>query len=170
MLRLALILCAAIYAGLVILSERTLVAPDGPETVGRAATIDVTQPVVRPPPDHFLTADGRSLLISAVIDPVALARHQIEIAHISTRRADDPAETLSASASEGLPETLVIEVTGSAVNLRAGPSTGDAVLTALVRGDQAELIGAPGNGWVQVRTLSGGTIGYMSDRFITPRE
>lgn len=168
MLRLALILGAAIYAGLVIFSERDPAAPATPVAVSRAAAIDPTSPVAAQRRDSFTTADGRILHITATIDPMALARDDVVIAHVTTQSAAELAETLSVSASAGLPDGPLVEVTGHAVNLRAGPSTGDTVLTALLRGEQAELIETLGNGWVQVRTRPGGTVGYMSDRFIAP--
>lgn len=169
MLRLALILGAAIYAGLVVFSEGAPDAPVAATTISRAAAIEAPRPGAAPSaPDSFFTADGRQLRVAAVIDPVALASGQNDIAHVSTRPLEEHADTISVSGSGGLPETILVAVTGNAVNLRAGPSTGDVVLTALVRGEQAELIAAPGNGWVQVRTLPGGTIGYLSARFVAP--
>ena len=76
--------------------------------------------------------------------------------------------TASASAAAAEPDLPLVEVTGTSVNLRAGPSTGEAVLDALVRGEQAELLAALDNGWVQIRTVETGLEGYMADRFLAP--
>ena len=62
----------------------------------------------------------------------------------------------------------LVEVTGSQVNLRAGPSTADAVLGSFVRGEQAELVADLGNGWALARTVTTGAEGYMADRFLSP--
>lgn len=162
MLRLSLMLGAAIYAGLVVLSEQL---PDSPADVGRAViAVDVTAPALAGRSDVLVTADGRTLRIAAVIDPTEIAGGPGPITRVSTA----PAETVIASASVGQPDLPLVEVTGNQVNLRAGPSTGDAVLGAMVRGEQAELIAATGNGWVQIRAMSSGTIGYMADRFVSP--
>jgi hypothetical protein len=61
-------------------------------------------------------------------------------------------------------------VTGSRVNLRAGPSTGQAVVTQLGLGDRAELLGNTADGWVQIRHVQSGRIGYMSADFLSPVE
>jgi hypothetical protein len=168
MLRLTLMLSAAIYAGLVIYSER---APrPGPESaalVTRGGLIDATAPVAPAqgvPSDRLTTADGRILTIAAVIDPVALDDGRTAVHLVSTRGA----ETVVASASAGRPELPLVEVTGASVNLRAGPSTGDRVLDALGRGVQVELIASLGNGWAQIRTVETGLEGYMADRFLAP--
>jgi len=162
MLRLSLLLGVAIYAGLVITSEQL---PDRPAEVGRAAlAVDVTAPTLSDRSDVLVTSDDRRLRIVAVIDPADLDADMGAIPRFSTA----PDETLVASASVGSPELPLVAVTGTQVNLRAGPSTVDAVLGALVQGEQAELIAATGNGWVQIRALSTGTVGYMADRFVAP--
>jgi hypothetical protein len=165
MLRLTLMLSAAIYAGLVIYSDGVPPEDAGGTEVARAAPLlDATLPARAAPADRLTTADGRVLTIAAVIDPVALDDGQTAVHLVSTRTA----ETVIASASAGQPEWPIVEVTGNSVNLRAGPSTGDAVLVALVRGEQAELITSLDNGWAQIRTVETGVEGYMADRFLSP--
>lgn len=159
MLRLTLMLGTAIYAGLVILSER---APDSPPDVARAnMAVDMTSPAPGPASDVLVTEDGRRLSIASVIDP-ARTLSADGVALVSTRAP----EAVTVSASGGVPDRALVEVTGNHVNLRAGPSTGAAVLGALVRGDRAELIGADGAGWVLIRAVSTGVEGYMADRFV----
>jgi hypothetical protein len=161
MLRLSLLLGAAIYAGLVILPER-LPARDG---VADPADPPNSAPkrgsAAQAPRDILITADGRHLPISAVISPTETVGGAL-IALASTR----PAETVTVSASVGLAEPPLVEVTGRQVNLRDSPSTQGAVLTALGQGERAELIGADGNGWVLIRAVATGIEGYMSDRFV----
>ena len=160
MLRLTLMLSAAIYAGLVIVPERM---PDETEFVGQAAQgVDVSAPAVAGPRDVLLTEDGRSLTVTAVIDPARSVSYET-VALVTTRSP----EAVTVSASVGLPDLPLVEVTGNQVNLRAGPSTDTAVLGALVRGERAELIGADGNGWVLIRAVSTGVEGYMADRFVS---
>lgn len=60
----------------------------------------------------------------------------------------------------------VLEVTGSVVNLRSGPSTDSIVLGQLRRGVRARRIAAAGNGWLKIRDLDSGTVGYMSAEFL----
>ncbi|MDG3042528.1 SH3 domain-containing protein [Roseicyclus marinus] len=160
MLRLSLLLGAAVYAVLVVLSETVPVR----DTDGGAlaAAPSVPDPVALPARNMLVTEDGRHLAIAAVISP-ALVAPDAAVAMVSTR----PATEVIASASTGLAEDLPrVEVTGRYVNLRAGPSSQAAVLTALGQGEQAELIGADGNGWVLIRAVSTGIEGYMADRFV----
>ena len=61
-------------------------------------------------------------------------------------------------------------VTGSSVNLRAGPSTGVAVVGSLRRGTQAEFIAEAESGWWQIRDTNTGQVGFMAARFLAPVE
>lgn len=54
-------------------------------------------------------------------------------------------------------------VTGSNVNVRGGPSTDFSVVTQLGQGQKVEILDDPGNGWVQMRPLDGGPVGWMAD-------
>lgn len=57
----------------------------------------------------------------------------------------------------------VRSVSGNRVNVRGGPGTNFSVVNQLVRGDQVEILQSPGNGWVQLRPIDGGTVGWMAD-------
>ena len=54
-------------------------------------------------------------------------------------------------------------VTGNSVTMRGGPGTGYSVVDRLVRGDEVEILQDPGNGWVKLRAVSGGPVGWMAD-------
>ncbi|MEM6760647.1 MAG: SH3 domain-containing protein [Pseudomonadota bacterium] len=56
----------------------------------------------------------------------------------------------------------VRQVTGSAVNVRGGPGTEYSVVNRLVRGDEVEVLQDPGNGWIQLRPVDGGPVGWMA--------
>ncbi len=57
----------------------------------------------------------------------------------------------------------VRRVTGNRVNMRGGPGTDYSVVGRLVRGDDVEILQDPGNGWVKLRPVAGGTVGWMAD-------
>ena len=59
-------------------------------------------------------------------------------------------------------------VTGSTVNVRAGPGTGNPVVTQVRFGEAAEVLGDPDDGWVQIKPAGGETIGWISARFLDP--
>ena len=68
------------------------------------------------------------------------------------------------------PAPKLYYVTGSSVNLRAGPSTGVAVVASLRRGTQAELLAEADSGWWQIRDTNTGQVGFMAARFLAPVE
>ena len=55
------------------------------------------------------------------------------------------------------------QVTGRSVNVRGGPGTDYGIVDRLVKGDTVEILQDPGNGWVKLRPVNGGTIGWMAD-------
>ena len=59
-------------------------------------------------------------------------------------------------------------VTGTLVNLRAGPSTANAVLDSLPLGTVVDVLGPAGGNWVELREVESGRTGYMSSRFLAP--
>ncbi len=58
-------------------------------------------------------------------------------------------------------------VNGSRVNLRAGPGTGNPVLTKLDKGDLVEVLEDSGDGWLSIRVPGTGVIGWMADFLVT---
>ncbi|MEM0937590.1 MAG: SH3 domain-containing protein [Pseudomonadota bacterium] len=62
-------------------------------------------------------------------------------------------------------EPTWLYVTGSRVNVRAGPSTDFGVIGSVSFGDAVELVDDAGDGWAEIRVSGGGT-GYMARRFL----
>lgn len=91
---------------------------------------------------------------------------------INDPAANAPANAVSDALNEALapaapaPSPIVMEVTGSAVNLRAGPSTTQAVLGRMLRGDRVELLAEMADNWMQIRDVVTGDVGYMSGDFL----
>ncbi|MEM9798509.1 MAG: SH3 domain-containing protein [Pseudomonadota bacterium] len=73
-------------------------------------------------------------------------------------------EVQTVAASEG----PLMRVTGSRVNMRAGPSVGNPVVDSLTEGTITEALGQPQDGWVEIRDVSTGLVGYMSANFLEP--
>lgn len=74
-----------------------------------------------------------------------------------------PEETTAAPAGATGP---VRYVTGSRVNMRAGPSTGDRVIGALDGGAAVEALGPEDGPWVNIRDARG-RLGYVSAQFLS---
>lgn len=88
--------------------------------------------------------------------------------------APEPAKTVSAvakpsadgaSAQQG--EADIRKVTGDRVNMRNGPGTDFSVVTKLKKGMSVEILQEPGNGWVKLRTVETGKVGWMADWLVT---
>lgn len=102
------------------------------------------QSVIAPPPD----------------DTVANAAEEDAVEEPAVVPEDEPAETTA--------DVLLLYVTGTRVNLRAGPSTDTAIVTALTQGTATELIAEAPDGWYEIRDPASGTSGFMSGDFLSP--
>ena len=60
-------------------------------------------------------------------------------------------------------------VTGSRVNVRAGPSTRFQVITSVAYGDAVELVTWEGDNWARIRLPDEGRTGYMARSFLAER-
>lgn len=167
MLRLSIFAIAVIYVGLTILSEKSVANAD--VAGGDGLVLDRT---IAPPMADRVTVttfDGRSLTIVAIIDPSGPSAVRDGVPLVVTPRSIVPiAPEIPAPIAEAGHSLPLAEVTGTQVNLRAGPSTRDPVLAALRQGDQVALIGATGDGWAQIRVLADGREGFMALRFLSP--
>jgi uncharacterized protein YgiM (DUF1202 family) len=70
----------------------------------------------------------------------------------------------SAAAPSPGPPYFYVAVNGLA--LRAGPSTGNRILTTLRLNDRVEMLGMSSGGWAQVRDLRTNIIGWVAGRYL----
>lgn len=70
------------------------------------------------------------------------------------------------------PETVVDMrfITGKSVNMRNGPGTGYSVTGRLVSGQQVQVLQEPGNGWLKLKVLETGHVGWMADWLVSDAE
>lgn len=106
----------------------------------------------------------------AVLEPVVQAATQTPQ---QVQRYPGPALRPSPEHGARTPEPAVVAgggpvmyVTGNRVNVRAGPSTGDRVVTALRRGAAVAALGPADAEWVNIRDADG-RVGYVSARFLS---
>jgi hypothetical protein len=90
-------------------------------------------------------------------------------------------DTLPAGATTGglistaLPEEVAMaaaapqlrEITGTRVNMRNGPGTTFEIVERLVLGDELEMLSDPGNGWLRVRLVDTGTVGWVAQSLVS---
>ncbi len=79
---------------------------------------------------------------------------------VSAAKVAEPAATTP-------PPADIREITGTRVNMRNGPGTTYAVLTRLSLGDEVEVLEAPGNGWLRLRTLPEQRVGWISASLVS---
>lgn len=129
--------------------------------VTRAAVIDTVVPdaatiaASAPAPGAFGTEPrliGEPLVVSLVRPDTPASADALQIAAAAVT-----------TSTEGL-----LQVNGSRVNLRSGPSTSNAVVDSLVGGTLAEPLGNVVDGWVEIRDVASGLTGYMSAQFLDP--
>ena len=72
--------------------------------------------------------------------------------------------TKDQSGAEGFKATGTVTVTGSAVNVRKGGGTGNAVIAVVHKGDVLPYDGTKQNGWYHVKY--GATVGYMHPDYV----
>jgi uncharacterized protein YgiM (DUF1202 family) len=80
------------------------------------------------------------------------------------------AEPVAAPAPEEPQPLPVRYVKAGSINLRAGPSTSDAVIGRLTRNEAVSVVGDAGDGWVLVRIEGDGAEGYVAARLLTDAE
>ena len=116
----------------------------------------------------------KSIEIVPFDEPV-VSRAPVEVAAAPLAETETPViepEVVQASlevaptVAEVAVELDLREVSGKRVNMRAGPSTNDAVLDTLVRGTQIEVLDANADGWARLRVLDTDQIGWMAERFL----
>ena len=163
-IRLTTLLCVGLYGGMMIFgteqSDATAVAVTVlPEPVSARSSFSPSDLPV------LIKANFASDVVK--VEPVSAAPALAATAPPKDEKLmrvgtyDAPAGVLASSGIE------VVEVSGSLVNLRAGPSTSDDVVGKLSRGSRAELVADAGDGWMKIRDLASGTVGFMSEDFLT---
>lgn len=75
--------------------------------------------------------------------------------------------TTAGSAPFIAPNADVRRVTAARVNVRDGPGTDYSVINSLGRGTEVEVLTTYGNGWVQLRPVAGGTVGWIAESLLS---
>jgi uncharacterized protein YgiM (DUF1202 family) len=84
-----------------------------------------------------------------------------------TTPAPKPAEIVPAATDVTPSEGRLMYVSGRSVNVRRGPSTREAVVGRLTRGEAVTVVWVEDNGWARIRVEGDGIDGYMAMDFLT---
>lgn len=60
------------------------------------------------------------------------------------------------------------QVSASRLNVRAGPSTSNPVMTTLSRGEEVLVVSDPGSNWVHIRIEGDGVDGWVARKLLSP--
>ena len=94
----------------------------------------------------------------------------VETATLLPEATQQAVEEVIEQASAVTTTNEIWRVTARAVNLRAGPSTNNAVVGRATRNDSAEIIEMLPSGWAKVYILETGTEAFMSAQFLVAPE
>lgn len=185
MFRLTILLCAGLVAVMLTAEKprgpvqaanfKTLPRPVAPAPGAKPAPVakaEPAQPAVAAKPAPEPASQAPRAEITAQITSVSFGAATPGLLHVS--KADAPAghvstiRTAPQSASAPTSTGALFEVSGNKVNLRAGPSTGHAIVGALTRGTRARVTGDAGDGWVELEVQATGQRGFMAQRFLAP--
>lgn len=126
------------------------------------------------PVQRTLDAENKKQLAAMFATPAQDGAIQVPIVKSSFSEGAATPETQISPIQLVSPQKLAITapnaeyrlVTGGSVNLRQGPGTNHAVATKLSRGAEVEILDETAAGWVKLRSLQGGNIGWMSGNFL----
>ena len=90
----------------------------------------------------------------------------LDQAVIDVAKAENLTEVAASASTNTAFGDDIREVTGGRVNLRRGPGTNFNAVGRLTRGEQV-LVLSEENGWVKLRVLETGRIGYMADFLVS---
>ena len=120
-----------------------------------------------------LSGTGAALEQASLVTQTPLTRRQTLFSDPTptpeTERAAIPQPIKPIGIADDEPADLR-KVRGSRVNMRGGPGTSYAVLTTLNRDDEVEVLRESDNGWVKLKVVASGRIGWMSAKLLTKVE
>lgn len=142
----------------VVRAERPAPAPAA--TGGEVARADEAQGVRGLPPAVRRLADQP---VTGPMQPVILQEAVIDPAAVQPMQA---LRSAAAAAVSVAPSGTIRRVTANSVNVRGGPSTQNAVVGRLTRGEEVEVLATDPSGWVQVRVQGDGVEGWVSGKLL----
>ena len=164
MIRMLLLLCAGLFLTLQIGGQDR-----GQKRLGLVeaanAPVRVALPVVDDSAPLGAAAEAAVMPVSfGTAQPVMVQSVPADVAQVSEDAADIGATVNTGATVTG---ATVRYVSAQAVNVRVGPSTRDAVMDTLRRGEAVTVVGVESNGWARVRVEGDGIDGFMSMSFLS---
>lgn len=183
MIRLLLVLCAAIFVTLQIGGQNVGAKPLGlvrhvTPPVAPAQTDDIAQKSAapsKPEASNPLLINASMTNQDAASPPRAMTR-PLTRPSLDRLSAQSPSQDIAAL-DDTLPDGAtqpgaedVYYVKGRGVNVRSGPSSRSSVVGKLGRGEAVTVVWIEANGWARIRIEGDGIEGYMAKDFLTRRD
>ncbi|WP_294624180.1 SH3 domain-containing protein [uncultured Roseovarius sp.] len=100
-------------------------------------------------------------------DHVAKAVASVSLAGTAADTVDQATLATTPDAEVDLPQRDIRRVTGTVVNMRGGPGTKYDRIGKLRKNDEVVILQEPGNGWIKLRVVETGRVGWMADWLVT---
>lgn len=185
MLRLTILLCSGLFLVMLLggrdfgqlrpgLARADAEAKASPVTAEvpkvETAALDVTEVAVMPKaaPQPVVAEIVAPKVVIADAEPEPVAAKPENSVFTLSNYADPAPEVATAVAAEDTAEGEIWYVAGNSLNVRSGPSTNDAVVGKLTRGEAALVVWREGDEWARIRIEGDGVEGYVAMRFLTP--
>lgn len=116
-----------------------------------------------------LTLNGEVQPVTAGVATVSANPEKIArlIAAAGAARPANQPRPASAAATQPQAPRNLRSVSASRVNMRQGPGTDFSVVAKLTRGTEVEVLRDQGDGWVKLRVVETGRVGWMADYLLT---
>ncbi|MBU2983621.1 SH3 domain-containing protein [Lentibacter algarum] len=124
-----------------------------------------SKPTAPTPAPVITAAQGEAVIVLASVTQQTEAPQKPE-ATTPTTPVVDPDKLADVTALSQA-ATDIREVTGNRVNLRKGPGTDYAAVGKLTRGQAVQVLADTGDGWLKLRVVETGRIGFMADFLLT---
>lgn len=139
-----------------------------PETAkGEIIATANAAPTVTPP---VAAAPARLTVVPVTVENASAPQTPAERAEAAARQMASnitkPAPAAASLKTEAFPTALV---SGTTVNMRAGPSTSYGVVARLTRGTEVYDMGTAAGGWSQIKVVETGERGFMASSFLDPQ-
>lgn len=140
-----------------------------PETTAESAAYDLEQVRASLSQGLPVFGDGAGAGQQLTLASLDQGISGIKVAPAETAESEeDPAPTeADQAAAWSEPEPDIREITGTRVNMRDGPGTIYPVLTKLRIGQEVEVVGDSGTGWLRLRSVSSRQIGWVSASLVS---
>ncbi len=142
--------------------RRRLTLSNRPDSTGRG----VAKPALNRKKRETLTGSGAATGIPSDLSPEEQAARAIAIVTGQTGAGATEPDRDQIEPVADRPDATARDirlVSGTRVNLRAGPGTHFGVVDSLVRDTRVEVLNDPGLGWVELRVNDSGMTGWMAE-------